>query len=82
MVFVGPLSALNVQVWAIFIALASYYHSGETSKSLQSNIPCHIFGALVGWVTLILITIYSQQLGIAGIAVFLGAVVIVQFSCL
>lgn len=82
-VFVGPLSALNVQVWAIFIAWASYYHSGGTSKALQSNIPCHIFGALVGWVALILITIYSQQLGIAGIAgiaVFLGAVVIVQFS--
>ena len=47
---------------------------------MQSNIPCHFFGALVGWVALILITIYSQQLGIAGIAVFLGAVVIVQFS--
>lgn len=81
--FVGPLSALNVQVWAIFIAWASYYHSGGTTKALQTNIPCHIFGALVGWVALILITIYSQQLGIAviaGISVFLGAVVIVQFS--
>ncbi len=78
--FVGPLSGLGLQIWAAFIAWAAYYHSGGGVAALKSNIPAHIFGALVGLVALIGVTHLAAGLGVpvaAGICVAIGAAVIV-----
>lgn len=79
--FTGPvLGALGLQIWAAFIAWAAYYHSGGTTAALRSNIPAHIFGALVGYIVLILLGNLAGSLGVpvaAGILVAIGAAIIV-----
>ena len=47
--FVGPLAAVGLQIWAAFIAWGAYYHSGGKEASLKTNIPAHIWGALLAW---------------------------------
>ena len=78
--FVGPLAGLGLQIWAAFIAWAAYYHSGGGVGALKSNIPAHIFGALVGLLALIGVTHLAGSLGVpvaAGICVAFGAAAIV-----
>ena len=78
--FVGPLAALGLQIWAAFVAWAAFYHSGGTSAALKSNVPAHIFGAFVGWAVLVLLGSLAPSLGVpvaAGILVAIGAAVIV-----
>ncbi len=80
---VAPLAEFNMQVWIVFISWAAYYASGGTTNALSSNIPAHILGAVVGWAALVAISHYGDLMGpgmIAGIAVGLGAAVIVQCS--
>ncbi len=45
--FAGPAAALGLQIWAAFVAWAAYYHSGGKEASLKSNIPAHIWGAIL-----------------------------------
>lgn len=79
--FVGPvLGGLGLQIWAAFIAWAGYYHSGGTQASLSKNIPAHVFGALVGYIVLILLGSLAGSLGVplaAGILVGIGAAILV-----
>jgi len=79
--FTGPvLGALGLQIWAAFVAWAAYYHSGGTEAALRTNIPAHIFGALVGWIVLILLGSLAGSLGVplaAGILVGIGAAIMV-----
>ncbi len=78
--FVGPLAALGLQIWAAFIAWAAFYHSGGKTAALASNIPAHIFGAFVGWVALYGVTVLGGSLGVpaaAALTVGIGAFVIV-----
>ena len=66
--------------WAAFIAWAAYYHSGGTPAALSKNIPAHVFGALVGYIVLILLGSLAGSLGVplaAGILVGIGAAIIV-----
>jgi hypothetical protein len=78
--FVGPMAGLGLQIWAAFIAWAAFYHSGGKEAALKTNLPAHVFGALVGLVALIGTTSLAGALGVpvaAGICVGIGAAVIV-----
>jgi Protein of unknown function (DUF1097) len=76
--FLGPLAALNVQIWQAFVAWASFYHCGGKTDGLLKTTLCMSFGALVGMLSVMLI----GQLGGLGalaapVAVGIGAAVIV-----
>ena len=51
----GPLAALNLQIWAIFIAWACFYHCGGKDAGLKNTIVHTVFGAILGWVALLLV---------------------------
>ena len=59
--FLGPLGGA-LQIWAAFIAWACFFHSGGKEAALGSTIACTLAGAVVAWITLIIIT----QTGVAG----------------
>jgi hypothetical protein len=78
--FVGPLAALGLQIWAAFIAWGAYYHSGGKEASLKTNIPAHIWGAVLGWIALYGISLLAGSLGVplaAGISVGVTVIVLV-----
>jgi hypothetical protein len=76
--FLGPLAAMNLQIWQAFIAWASFYHCGGKSAGLKNTAICMSFGTVVGAVSVML----AGQLGALGsfaapVAVGIGAAVIV-----
>lgn len=76
--FLGPMAAMNVQIWQGFIAWACFFHCGGKVAGLKNTIICMIFGAIVGALSVML----AGQLGALGafaapIAVGVGAAVIV-----
>lgn len=76
--FLGPLAALNFQIWQAFIAWASFFHCGGKGDGLKKTIICMSFGALVGMLSVML----AGQLGGLGtlaapVAVGIGAAVLV-----
>ena len=76
----GPAAGLGLQIWAVFIAWAAFYHSGGGTAALIKNIPAHIFGGLVCLVTLIVVVNLAGTLGLplaAGICVGIGAATLV-----
>jgi hypothetical protein len=78
--FVGPLGALGLQIWAAFIAWAAFYHSGGKEASLKTNIPAHIWGAVLGWLALLGVTLLNGSLGVpvaAGISVGVTVIILV-----
>jgi hypothetical protein len=78
--FVGPLAAVGLQIWAAFIAWGAYYHSGGKEASLKNNIPAHIWGALLAWASLFATATLANALGVplaAGICVGIGVVILV-----
>ena len=84
--FLGPLAALNFQIWQAFIGWACFYHCGGKTDGLKKTVICMSFGALIG----VLAVMLAGQLGGLGalaapVAVGIGAAVIVivsQFSLL
>ncbi|MGH7210955.1 MAG: DUF1097 domain-containing protein [Acetobacteraceae bacterium] len=80
-VVLGPLAALNLQIWAIFIAWACFYHSGGKEAGLRNTIVNNVFGVVVGWITLLLIS--QIPLGATlGLPVWAGIVVFVMVFAL
>lgn len=78
--FVGPLGVLGLQIWAAFIAWAAFFHSGGGQAALKTNIPAHIYGAVIAWIVFALLGAFAGQLGVpvaAGILVGLGVVAMV-----
>src|SRR5450631_1474594 len=76
--FLGPLAALNFQIWQAFIGWASFFHCGGKSDGLIKTTVCMSFGALVGMLAVML----AGQLGSLGalaapVAVGVGAAVLV-----
>lgn len=76
--FLGPLAALQMQIWQAFIAWASHYHNGGKTEGTKKTIVCMAFGAVVGMLSVML----AGQLGALGalaapVAVGIGAAVIV-----
>ena len=77
---VGPAVGLGLQIWAVFIAWAAFYHSGGGTAALIKNLPAHIFGGLVCLVSLIAVVNLAGTLGLplaAGICVGIGAATLV-----
>lgn len=79
--FLGPLAAINFQIWQAFLAWASFYHCGGKTDGLKKTVICMSFGALVGMLSVML----AGQLGVLGafaapVAVGIGAAVIVLAS--
>jgi hypothetical protein len=54
--FLGPLGTLGLSIWAAFIAWATFYHCGGKEAGLQKAIVNNLFGAVIGWVALMLIS--------------------------
>lgn len=78
--YLGPLAGLNLQIWATFIAAAAFFHSGGGEAAIKSNIPAHIWGALLATVALYgVVTLGVTPLnaalcvGVTVIALVLGA---------
>ncbi len=54
--FLGPIGGLGLSIWAAFIAWASFYHCGGKEAGLQKTIVNNVFGAIIGWIALMLVT--------------------------
>jgi Protein of unknown function (DUF1097) len=76
--FLGPLAALNFQIWQAFMAWACFYHCGGKADGLLKTIPCMILGAVIGAVSVLIIGPLSGLGALAApVAVGLGASAIV-----
>lgn len=76
--FLGPLAALNLQIWQAFIAWACFFHCGGKVAGAKTTVVCMSFGAVVGALSVML----AGQLGTLGalaapVAVGIGAAAIV-----
>jgi hypothetical protein len=76
--FLGPLAAMNMQIWQAFVAWASHFHNGGKTDGIKKTIICMSFGAVVGMLSVML----AGQLGSLGalaapVAVGIGAAAIV-----
>ncbi len=55
----------GIQIWAIFIAWGCFYHCGGKEAGLQKTIVHNIFGAVLAWVALLLVTqVLAAPLGL------------------
>jgi hypothetical protein len=53
--FLSPFG-MGLQIWAAFIAWASFFHCGGKEAGLQKTIVHNVFGAIVAWILLLLVT--------------------------
>jgi hypothetical protein len=71
----GPLSPF-VLVWAGFIAWGCFFHSGGDNKALMKTICGTVYGAIVGWIALLIIVNVSvASLGAVWPAIVVGVTV-------
>ncbi len=71
----GPLSPF-VLVWAGFIAWGCFFHSGGDNKALMKTICGTVYGAIVGWIALLIIVNVSMaSLGVVWPAIVVGVTV-------
>ena len=74
--FLGPLGGFGLQIWAAFIAWAAFFHGGGNEATLTTNIPAHIWGAIMG--TVALVAVGQTAAGVPMIAVIVGATVAIM----
>lgn len=74
--FLDPLAAFGLQIWAAFIGWGSFYHCGGGSDGLRNAIIAGVWGAIMAAVALILIPIVG--LGAIGVAICVGLTVLVM----
>jgi len=71
----GPLSGVAI-VWIGFIAWGCFFHSGGDMKALTKTIAGTIYGAIVGWIALmIIVNVPVPALGTAWPAIVVAATV-------
>jgi hypothetical protein len=70
-VVLGPLVALNLQIWAIFIAWACFYQCGGKEAGLKNTLVHNIFGVFMAWIALLLVTIIPLG-GVLGVPLWAG----------
>jgi Protein of unknown function (DUF1097) len=71
----GPLSPY-VLVWAGFIAWGCFFHSGGDNKALMKTICGTVYGAVIGWIALLIIVNVSMaSLGVVWPAIVVGVTV-------
>ena len=71
--FLGPLAALGLSIWAAFIAWGSFYSAGGGEDGLKTAIVGAIWGALMATLALVLVPIIGM--GVVGTAVAVGLTV-------
>jgi len=49
------LGGASLQIWAIFIAWACFYHCGGKETGLRNTIVCNIVGAILAWIALVIV---------------------------
>ncbi len=52
--FLGPMAAMNVQIWQAFVAWACFFHCGGKSEGAKKTAICMSFGAVVGALAVLL----------------------------
>jgi hypothetical protein len=71
----GPLSGY-VLVWAGFIAWGCYFHTGANSNALTKTIVGTAYGAIIGWIALlIIVNVAVVSLGVLWPAIVVGVTV-------
>lgn len=71
----GPLSGY-VLVWAGFIAWGTFFHSGADNNALSKTIVGTSYGALIGWIALlIIVNLPVPALGVVWPAIVVGVTV-------
>jgi hypothetical protein len=71
----GPLSPF-VLVWAGFIAWGCFFHSGGDNKALMKTICGTVYGAIIGWIALlIIVNVAMASLGVVWPAIVVGVTV-------
>ena len=83
-VSLGPLAGV-LQIWAIFIAWACFYHCGGKETGLKNTIVCNIVGAIVAWIALLIVlkTGLADSMGVplwAGIVVGVTVIILVLLA--
>lgn len=81
---VSDITGLNLQIWAMFIAWACFFHCGGKEGGLMTTIICTAFGVIIGSLALIANAKYNMVdlpgPVWAGVCVGIGAAVIVLMS--
>ena len=80
---VADIGGLGLQIWAIFIGWACFFHCGGKENGLVSTVVCTAFGVIIGAAALLVNAKYNVGLPgpvWAGIAVGVAAAVIVLAS--
>ena len=57
----------GLQIWAIFIAWACFYHCGGGETGLKTTIICNIAGAVLAWIALLIVVNVSILGGVPGL---------------
>jgi hypothetical protein len=71
----GPFSGYLL-VWAGFIAWGCYFHTGANSNALTKTITGTVYGAIIGWIALlIIVNVAMPSLGVAWPAIVVGVTV-------
>ncbi|SEN36404.1 Protein of unknown function [Gemmobacter aquatilis] len=73
-------SGLGLQVWALFIAWGSFYHTGGKAEGLRKSVINHLWGVAVAGVTLFVVAtvggsviVTSAIVGVSVVVLVLGA---------
>jgi hypothetical protein len=74
--FLDPLSALGLQIWAAFIGWASFYHCGGGESGLKSAVLAGIWGAIMAAVAFALMPVVGM--GTIGAALCVGVTVAIM----
>jgi hypothetical protein len=74
--FLDPLAAFGLQIWAAFIGWASFYHCGGGEDGLRNSVLAGIWGAFMAAVAFALIPVVG--LGAVGAAICVGVTVAIM----
>ncbi len=74
-VLLSPLG-LGLQIWAAFIAWATFYHCGGKEAGFTKTLTNILFGAVVGWVMLLLVTLIPLG-GVLGVPLWAAICVLI-----
>ena len=74
--FLSPLAGLGLQIWACFIAWASFFHCGGGEAGLKASVPANVWGSLCATIALILVGKIGG--GVPVVAVIVGVTVAVM----
>ncbi|WP_407050236.1 DUF1097 domain-containing protein [Methyloraptor flagellatus] len=73
----GPAAGLQLQIWIVFIAWASYFHCGGNEAAAKSSFVANVWGAVCATVALILIGKLGGQ-GLIVISIIVGVTVAIM----